>query len=337
MTTPTPPIPSDTAPEPELDPEFDADRAGGPLAHRRWWELPGVMAVAISLFLHVAGFLMAAVIIFEAPKGGDIGEGDSIELAVMSDVELTEMMSMVTGGGPQFAEELTQEQPVFEIEDLSAPLADLDNFTRDLTLITGLSGAGDSQSGSADGAGIGDVALSSAVGASFFGVEARGSRFAYIIDVSGSMQGPRITALQRALLASIQEMTSDARFSIILYSGFANPLTGSGWIRANDRGKLDAERKLAVIRAQGETNPIPAFRLVLDLKPRPDAIYFMTDGEFTDVVESRLRTDIARMTRTPDLNIPIHCITFVERSSEPLMRLIARQTGGSYNHVEGPR
>ena len=295
------------------------------------------MGVVISLFLHVFLALVTAVIIFESPVGGDAAQGDTIELAVMSDVELSELLSMAPGGGRQFSEELAQEKPIFELEDLSAPLANLDDFTRDLALITGLSGAGDSQSGAADGSGLGDVALSSAVGASFFGVEVRGSRFAYIIDVSGSMQGPRIQGLQRALLASIQELTSDARFSIVLYSSFAEALTDRDWVRANDRGKLDAQRRVEVIRAQGETNPIPAFDIVLKLRPQPDAIYFMTDGEFTDLVEDRLRTLIGRMMRSTEQRIPVHCITFVERSSAPFMRQIARQTGGSYNHVEGPR
>jgi hypothetical protein len=78
--------------------------------------------------------------------------------------------------------------------------------------------------------------------------------------------------------------------------------------------------------------PWPAFEIVLGTKPAPDAIYFMTDGMFDPIVADQLavRNNGAR-------KIPIHCITFVDKAAEELMRKIAADSGGTYAHVSGPK
>jgi len=307
----------------------------GPRRAKPWWEHALLLGLAFSLFVHLSLLVVSALVLFHEPEAADAGEGDAIQLAVMNETELTELSAMVSGGGQEFATELLEDPITFEIQDLDSPLTEIDDFTQDANLVTGLSGAGNTTAGES-GEGMGDIALSSAVGgAKFFGVEASGSRFAYIVDVSGSMDGPRIDALKQALGASIVELTQDARFSIVLYSRDADALTGSTWVRAGDRQRADARRKIETIRAYGDTNPVPAFGIVLDLKPVPDAIYFMTDGVFPAPIEESLLVTVGRMVRS-DERVPIHCITFIERGSEKLMRRIARQTGGSYTHVSGP-
>jgi len=279
--------------------------------------------VIVSLFLHAAIALVLAVVLLDRPAMGDAGSDQEIEMAVMSDTELTELLAMAAGESQPFTEDLVDEVVTFEIQDINSPIADLGKFTNDQSITTGLSGAA-----------IGQIGIGSAVGsAKFFGVEASGSRFAYIVDVSGSMEGGRIVGLRQALIASIDGLTSDARFSIILYSGSALPLTGTTWVRATDANKKAAKQKIRTIQASGDTNPVPAFGIMIGLKPHPDAIYFMTDGEFRQRVEDQLLLTVGRLYR--DEQIPIHCITFMERGAERLMRRIARHTRGTYTHLKG--
>ena len=61
---------------------------------------------------------------------------------------------------------------------------------------------------------------------------------------------------------------------------------------------------------------------------KPDAIYFMTDGEFDQSI-----ADII-IRRNKERPMPVHCITFVSREGESVMRRIARETGGTYTHIE---
>jgi hypothetical protein len=85
-----------------------------------------------------------------------------------------------------------------------------------------------------------------------------------------------------------------------------------------------------LIAAEGATEPLSAFKIVFTLKPKPDAIYFMTDGEFDEGAAAV----IARM--NAEWKIPIHCLTFVSREGERVMKKIAADSGGTYAHVSGP-
>ncbi len=49
-------------------------------------------------------------------------------------------------------------------------------------------------------------------GAKFFGVEARGSRFIFIVDVSGSMEGGKIVTLRSELTKSIDGLAENSLF-----------------------------------------------------------------------------------------------------------------------------
>ena len=80
----------------------------------------------------------------------------------------------------------------------------------------------------------------------------------------------------------------------------------------------------------GDTEPLPAFEAAFTrLRPRPDAIFFMTDGLF--------RPDVADA--IPTLNagpkpVPIHSISLMDRGAEALLRKIAADSGGTYRHVD---
>jgi len=116
----------------------------------------------------------------------------------------------------------------------------------------------------------------------------------------------------------------------VSFASGAQPLGGrSAWREATTGGKVWARKHINAINAGGGTQPLPAFQEVFNVRPRPDAIYFMTDGEFNAEVAS----EIIRLNSRR--RIPIHCITFVNRDAEELMRRIASHSRGTYTHVEG--
>lgn len=194
----------------------------------------------------------------------------------------------------------------------------------------GLGGAGGGDIGEGDGLGGGG---SGSGGASFFGVEAQGSRFAYVVDVSGSMQGDKLASLKLELVRSIQGMLEHMSYLVVCFSSTPQPLgENRKWKDATDEGKRWAAAQIYKLQAEGGTQPWGAFELILTAKPAPDAIYFMTDGQFDPEVADQ----IAIRNRGAK-KVPIHCITFVDDSAEELMRRIAGQSGGSYTHVKGPR
>jgi hypothetical protein len=167
--------------------------------------------------------------------------------------------------------------------------------------------------------------------ARFCGIEASGAHIAYVLDVSGSMQGPKLASLRAELLKSVNALPADAAFFVAFYSNDAMPMGQRlKWTPATDAGKRWAAEQATQQQAYGGTNPLPALQMVLEQTPRPDAIYFVTDGLFDEAVAK----EVSKMNnRAP--RVPIHCIAFdvQEQGVERLMRQIARESGGRYAAV----
>lgn len=328
-------------------PEGDSRQLGearGPGERLRGWALGvyrrlsrrrvAVFGVALSLFVHAMLLVVSAVLILHRPVPS-LGSPDAeVELAVITESELTEMMRGELETVEPEMDELEEPEAVSpERFDSPVTIADLSSLS-EVDAVTGLAGSGASRMGGADSFGSAEVTGGSA---KFFGVEARGSRFCYLVDVSGSMAGERIAALKRALEASIDGLLEQAHFSVILYSSGAMALTDGRWVPATDRHKLATYSQIRAIDPSGATNPWPAFEIAFAMKPRPDAIYFMTDGQIHGQGVDEMVAWIARTNREAGMRTQIHCITFVHQDDQTvsLMRRIARQSGGTYTHVEG--
>ena len=298
------------------------------------------VGVIVSVLVHAAmGVIAAGIVVAPAGFGigaGSPGAGGAREIAV--DTELTELTpgELQALDAPMEHVSLAAAQPRIDVSDSAAFDAGAAGGALGDLLATGGSGLG----GAGEGDGAGDASDGFGAGfggagggARFFGAEARGRRIAYIVDVSGSMAGPRIEALQRALTESIREMHSQSSFSIVLFSSQSVPLGGRAvWTSASEQNKRAFARHIQRIEAGGMTVPQPAFDMVFSLRPRPDAVFFMTDGIFAPEAVHY----IDHLNRSTGTITPVHCIAFASPEAEGLMRQIAEASGGTFTHVAGP-
>ena len=294
----------------------------------RWIRRATVIGVAASLLIHLAAWFIAAHMSIGLSAGaGPAPMPGVVDFAVMTEAELSQLQdSALSFDSPSVPE--TNREPLPEIESLDMPSEE--EITGSLAEIAPTTiGAGAGDIGQTSGLSEGGSGSGSA---SFFGVEATGSRFLYIVDTSGSMGiGGKLEALQHELVKSLDGLLEAAEFLVITYNSGASALDGRQvWSDADERGRRAARRAIANLGASGGTNPGPAFQLAFAMRPPPDAIYFMTDGEFSDEVAG----EIAML--NAEYKVPIHCIAFVSRESEILMRTIAQQSGGSYTFVPAP-
>lgn len=308
------------------------DGSKKPLSVRLAYFLTSALFIGLSISLLVhASFLMVAGVWQlgfggRGPGGPAAGE---VELATMTEEEL----------GALGETDLTNPTPGVEDQPPSETPGE------DLVQTPGGSGlpdagdlgsVGNSLGGSGTGTGIGigtGEGGAGGGGASFFGVEARGSRFIFICDVSGSMEGPRIVQLRQELTKSIDGLAENSKFMVFFFESQTIPIGGKDkWIDATSVNKNWAIAQVGRIEARGGTEPRGAFVNGLGLKPKADAIYFMTDGQF----DAAIADAVAAMNRQGK-KVPIHCIAFGEKGSEALMKKIADESGGTYTYVEGPR
>lgn len=291
----------------------------------RWLTRASVVGLAASLLLHVVlSYLFGALIVGKRGSGSVDGPGDdlTVEVATESRQELAtiEPLSLDAGGG--FARALQQDRTL-------APT--LDQLSSDLSMRE-LSDSGPvSLVGSLSDENEGFV-VGGSVGAEFFGIEARGNRFAYVVDLSASMQGERLEILKSELVASINELDRGAKFFVVTYSNDAQVLDGrTSWVSATDEYKLWARRQINQLQVLSSTEPRFAFRLLKRLGTSADAVFFLTDGNFD------AQNAIEVMTIQRELGVPIHAITLDSRTGEQVMRQIAEASDGTYRHVSGGR
>lgn len=129
---------------------------------------------------------------------------------------------------------------------------------------------------------------------SFFGRTSQGRRFAFILDMSGSMQGQRWARCTRELGAALAALPPTAEFVLVLFSqGLLEPPGGGGWTPALPERVATTLAWVDTVQPAGGTYPQPAFKRVFSLGARPDVVYFLTDGELSGFTPR----DCARMRR----------------------------------------
>lgn len=169
--------------------------------------------------------------------------------------------------------------------------------------------------------------------AQFFGVSARGNKFVFVIDCSGSMGGPRWISARSELIRSLRALQPEQMFCVLLYSSDAWSYEGNvelaSYALATPENLDKAALWLGRQMPGGGTLPMPAIREALTL--RPDAIYLLSDGELQD--DSRgylLRNNRARSARQP---VPVHTVSAGMLFGAQLLQVIAQENGGQFQQV----
>jgi len=303
------------------------------------------VAFFASITVHLLIALQSTLFGVGGAMGGGPGDlaGSTPQGGMVAETTLTELTPQeLDAGDPADLETLPSiDAPAVDLSSLAGGAGlkiDLPSATPGS--ISGLDGAGlggGSGAGDGFGEGLGDLdgggGGGGGGGARFFGVEARGSRFVYVVDVSGSMNGERLQSLKSELTNSLDGLLTASSFLVVLFNSDAVPLGGRAkWIDASEPAKRRIYEMLGKVVAGGGTEPADAFEIAFSLKPRPDAIYFMTDGLFDTAVADQ----VAKLNRQDRRAVPIHCIAFGTRDAEPIMREIAQKSGGSFTYIAGP-
>lgn len=178
----------------------------------------------------------------------------------------------------------------------------------------------------ASGSGIGIGSGKGGGGTSFFGIGGRGTRFAFIVDVSGSMEDDgRIVTAMSELKRSIGALPDFAEFFVILFAdGAYKPEWQDGWQRASRGNVARMRRWLDEEQTRGGTLPLAAIDIVFKLPRAPDVVFFLTDGIVPGDTIEHFKEYIARARA----ETVVHTIGFSsEAGKEPLMQIAKNHRG----------
>jgi Ca-activated chloride channel family protein len=103
----------------------------------------------------------------------------------------------------------------------------------------------------------------------------------FIVDTSGSMEGPSITQARQAVLQAFTRMRSTDRFNVVAYSDTHHAFRPEP-VEASSANVREAGEYVEGLRAGGGTLMLPALNKVMAMPRNPEALRYivlLTDGE----------------------------------------------------------
>lgn len=175
---------------------------------------------------------------------------------------------------------------------------------------------------------LGEVGILGDDKATFFGVEAKGRKFVFVVDTSGSMRhNARYKRCQDELLRSVTSMQYGQQYFIVFFSDKLYPMPENRLVYAKPDQLQKTAQWLVNAVPDGGTEPWPGLQRAFRMEP--DAIFLLTDGQFDPEVVKKAH----RIQPETKKKIPIHTIAFESQQGAVLLEAIARQSGGIFRFV----
>jgi Mg-chelatase subunit ChlD len=156
------------------------------------------------------------------------------------------------------------------------------------------------------------------------------------LDVSGSMEGPRITAVRTTLNLLLEGLTDGDTLSLVSYQSTAEIVARAVTIGSSSR--LSLQTIVENLRADGGTNLESAFVKIRELTADPtiptvDAVFVLTDG----IVNQGLTSSVGLtrlLTASVPSGTPVFTLGFGADVNSRMLRDIALRTRGSYTYAD---
>ena len=339
-----------------LPPPEDAHDEEPPEESSSWWSNSRqIPAWAISSMVHLIIFLVLGLLTIAVPATAKFAiivasEDGNEPLEQMAEVDLSEDLENMEDLSPALdspqvnqseVSELALAKNLYDASDIGPQVIENDSVSQINAIF------------SEDGTAM--ESLTAKVGkmtASFFGSKAKGRRFVFVVDNSNSMGRGRFHTAIDELVKTVEAMEPDQYFYVIFFSDTAYPLFWPAPVNqlvpATDKNKQRLHQWLYTVELCLHTRGANAMQMALSL--RPDAIYILGDGAFTDNTTQRLITPHQRPTPIFTLGMQVPAkgkaqLTQIANANHGTYRLVsvapaavqaAKQAPFKKNNVRGP-
>jgi hypothetical protein len=172
----------------------------------------------------------------------------------------------------------------------------------------------------------------------FLGTEAEGQRFCIIADASNSMKGAPLQQVKKEIMVTLANLQPTSQFYIIFFNAADIPMPYPSWLDADKENVAKVKPWVEEMTPLVKSLPHTSFERAFKLRPKPDVIFFMTDG-FIPAKENIVGR-LARL-NAEEPKVAVHTILFsrpkatetkVAPAAEQL-REIAEKNGGTFRRV----
>lgn len=173
----------------------------------------------------------------------------------------------------------------------------------------------------------------------FFDIAAKGNRFLYVVDRSGSMYDHgAIRVAKEELVVSLSALEQTQQFQVLFYNQKLLEMSGNDdrpqmkW--ATDINRTLARQFISGVQPDGGTDHMPALKKAL--RYQPDHLFFLTDAD-QPILSAR---EINELKTLNDGRTKIHCVEFgkgPELSGDNFLKKLARDNGGTYRYRDVTR
>lgn len=330
-----------------------------PQRSARWISGNTLVVIVVTALLHACGLLFMVSVstnLFNVPRAseqqlvivernGAFLEDTTPPETVTADVTLATVLSQVAASDPLEDFDLAP-LAIGELQNFDAPAVDV--YLLDSINLLQPSGAGGEAfaagSGKGDGGNSGKGGTQTGEGendpseqdaggqsAEFFGLQAKGSKFVFVVDCSISMgDGGKWSEACRELADSIDKLDSSQSFYVVFFDGETHRMFGDKiylkeLLPATTENLMRFRAWADSIRLGYNTSPALGVKFACTLEP--DAIFLLSDGEFADTTAPWLR-------KNNDGEIPVHTIGFrTPLNGQKMLSRIAEENNGQFRRV----
>jgi hypothetical protein len=297
-----------------------------------------VIGLLISATIHLA--LLTLVGLLLAPR--DIGDHAQMLLEIVVASPAEQSIELLTLETSDDADDQTADLKLpFELDSIHLSEYTLGTFTESTTdLAAAIHGRG-------------GRARNSGSRGTFFGTEAYGDRFVYVLDMSTSMstrcrgryKRTRFEVVAEELVRSVNNLAEDQQFYVVLFCYKTRQMFDSvspipRMIPATTENKLRLKEWIDNIKLGSGTDPRVALSTSLRLKP--SAVFLLSDGGFNgrnrrmnrELLQGNPTVEEVVVEHNQD-GIPVHTIGFEDMANRQRLQTLAQTTGGTYRFVKG--
>jgi hypothetical protein len=158
--------------------------------------------------------------------------------------------------------------------------------------------------------------------------ETAARRVVYVLDGSGSMMN-KFDVLRTAVDKAVGELKATQLFNVVVIHEDDGVSFNKQAVPATDANKKLFYNYMKRTQPHGSSDPILALRFAF--AQNPDAIYFLTDGDFPD--NNKVIAEIRRLNASN--RTKVHTIAFMDRGEayERVLRVISEQNGGTFRAI----